>query len=49
VEIGEALDVIRRQHRAVLATTRHDGHPQLSPVAATVLGDKVVVSSRETA
>ena len=44
-----ALDVIRRQHRAVLATVRADGRPQLSPVAAAVLGDAVVVSSRETA
>lgn len=49
MDIGEALDVVRRQHRAVLATTRGDGHPQLSPVAAGVLGDTVVVSSRETA
>jgi PPOX class probable F420-dependent enzyme len=46
---AEALDVIRRQHHAVLATTRSDGRPQLSPVAAAVLGDTVVVSSRETA
>jgi len=49
VDIGEAIDVIRHQHRAVLATVRGDGHPQLSPVAAGVLGDAVVVSSRETA
>lgn len=46
---GAALDVIRLQHHAVLATTRADGRPQLSPVAAGVLGDTVVVSSRETA
>lgn len=49
-----ALDVIRRQHHAVLATARADGRPQLSPVAAAVLDDPghgavVVVSSRETA
>lgn len=49
MDIGDALDVIRRQHRAVLATTRSDGRPQLSPVAVGVLGDRVVVSSRETA
>jgi PPOX class probable F420-dependent enzyme len=49
VDTAEALDVIRRQHRAVLATVRGDGHPQLSPVAAVVLGDAVVISSRETA
>lgn len=44
-----ALDVIARQHHAVLATTRGDGRPQLSPVAAGVVGEKVVVSSRQTA
>jgi PPOX class probable F420-dependent enzyme len=49
MEISEALDVVRRQHHAVMATTRSDGRPQLSPVSAGVLGDQVVVSSRETA
>jgi PPOX class probable F420-dependent enzyme len=49
MDIGEALDVVRSQHRAVLATVRGDGRPQLSPVAAVVLGDKVAISSRETA
>lgn len=49
MESTAALELIRRQHHAVLATTRTDGHPQLSPVAATVLDDRVVVSSRETA
>jgi PPOX class probable F420-dependent enzyme len=45
----EALEFIRANHRAVLATTRADGGPQLSPVAAAVDGDTVVVSTRETA
>ena len=49
MEHATALDFIARHHRAVLATTRSDGHPQLSLVAAGVLGDKVVVSTRETA
>lgn len=49
MDVSAALDVVRNQHRAVLATTRSDGHPQLSPVAAAVLDDGVVVSSRETA
>jgi PPOX class probable F420-dependent enzyme len=45
-----ALDFIRHHHRAVLATTRADGGPQLSPVAAGVDDDgKVTVSTRETA
>lgn len=46
---AQALEVIAGQHRAVLATTRGDGRPQLSPVAAAVLDGAVVVSSRETA
>jgi len=49
VDIGQALDVVRGQHRAVLATERKDGRPQLSPVAAAVLDGAVVISSRETA
>jgi PPOX class probable F420-dependent enzyme len=46
----EAVDVIRTQHHAVLATTRADGGVQLSPVAAGVDDDgTVVISTRETA
>jgi PPOX class probable F420-dependent enzyme len=45
-----ALDFIRRHHRAVLATTRADGGPQLSLVAAGADADgRVVISTRETA
>jgi PPOX class probable F420-dependent enzyme len=44
-----ALEFVSHHHRAVLATNRADGSPQLSPVAAVVDGDTVVVSSRETA
>ena len=44
-----ALAFIASNHRAVLATSRADGHPQLSLVAAGVVGDTVVVSTRETA
>jgi PPOX class probable F420-dependent enzyme len=50
MEIPEALDFVRRHHHAVLATTRADGTPQMSPVAATVDdAGRVVISSRETA
>ena len=50
MEIPEALDFVRRHHHAVLATTRADGTPQMSPVAAAVdEAGRVVVSSRETA
>jgi PPOX class probable F420-dependent enzyme len=45
-----ALEFIRRNHHAVLATTRADGEPQLSPVAVGVDDDgAVVISTRETA
>jgi PPOX class probable F420-dependent enzyme len=50
LDLQEARDYLRANHRAVLATMRRDGTPQMSPVACAVLasGD-VVVSSRETA
>ncbi len=49
MELQDALKFIAQHHRAVLATTRRDGSPQLSPVTAGVEGDTVVVSTRETA
>ena len=50
MEIAEALEFLRANHRAVLATRRADGRPQLSPVMAGVDDEGyVVVSSRETA
>ena len=45
-----AREFLRVHHRAVLATFRRDGRPQLSPVGATVdAAGRVVVSTRETA
>lgn len=45
-----ALDFIRTNGRAILATRRRDGSPQLSPVVAAVdEAGRVVVSTRETA
>jgi len=50
MDIPQALDFLRANHRAVLATTRGDGSPQLSPVAVSVDDDGLlVVSTRETA
>jgi PPOX class probable F420-dependent enzyme len=49
MEPRDALEFVKQHHRAVLATTRRDGKPQLSLVAAGVDGDTVVVSTRETA
>jgi PPOX class probable F420-dependent enzyme len=50
VDLDRARDFVRVNHRAVLATRRSDGAPQLSPVTVAVDGDgRFVVSSRETA
>jgi len=50
VDVDEALGFIRANHHGVMATTRADGRPALSPIACDVDADgKVVVSTRETA
>lgn len=50
MDVEAALRFVAENHRAILATRRRDGAPQLSPVAAGVDdGGNVVVSSRETA
>jgi PPOX class probable F420-dependent enzyme len=50
MDIPQALDFLRRQHHAVLATVRADSSPQLSPVLVGVDADgRLVVSSREAA
>ncbi len=50
MEIDEARTFLREHHRAVLATFRTDGRPQMSPVSVGVDGQgRAVVSTRETA
>jgi PPOX class probable F420-dependent enzyme len=50
MDTGRAADFLRAHHRAVLATSRSDGRPQLSPVTCTVDDEKrVLISTRETA
>jgi PPOX class probable F420-dependent enzyme len=50
MDTAAAQEFLRDNHRAVLATSRADGRPQLSPVTATVDGDgRVIISTRETA
>ena len=50
MDTGRAADFLRAHHRAVLATSRSDGMPQLSPVTCTVDDDgRVLISTRETA
>src|SRR5262245_5517604 len=50
MDLDEARAFIREHHRAVLATRRRDGAPQMSVVACNVDDEgRVVVSTRETA
>ena len=50
MDTGRAADFLRVHHRAVLATERSDGRPQLSPVTCTVDDEnRVLISTRETA
>jgi PPOX class probable F420-dependent enzyme len=50
MDLERAREFMRVHHRAVLATTRSDGLPQLSPVAVGVDDSgRVLISTRETA
>jgi PPOX class probable F420-dependent enzyme len=46
VERDELLEFVRARHRIILSTTRVDGHPQFSPVAAGIDAEgRLVVST----
>ena len=50
MDTARAAEFLRAHHRAVLATSRSDGRPQLSPVLCTVDDQgRVLISTRETA
>ena len=50
MDLERAREFMRIHHRAVLATARSDGRPQLSPVTVGIDGDgRVLISTRETA
>jgi len=50
MDIEAARQFVREHHRAVLATRRADGGPQLSPVLVGVdAAGRVMISTRETA
>ena len=49
VDKDDALSFVSENHRAVLATRRAGGDPQMSPVTVGVEDDRIVISSRETA
>ncbi|MGO9783574.1 MAG: PPOX class F420-dependent oxidoreductase [Streptosporangiaceae bacterium] len=50
MSIEHAQQFLRAHHRAVLATRRADGRPQMSPVTCGMDADgRVLISTRETA
>lgn len=50
MDIDQATQFVRANPRAVLATTRLDGTPQMSPVLVGVdTKDRLLISTRETA
>jgi PPOX class probable F420-dependent enzyme len=50
VDVDRAVGFIAGNARAILATTRSDGRPQLSPVVVAIDADgRVLISTRETA
>jgi PPOX class probable F420-dependent enzyme len=50
VNLDTAREFLRAHHRAVLATSRADGRPQLSPVLCAVdEKGRLLISTRETA
>ena len=50
MDLDKARDFLRSNHRAVLATRRSDGRPQLSPVMVGIdSGGNAIISSRERA
>jgi PPOX class probable F420-dependent enzyme len=50
MDLEQAREFLRANHRAVLATARSDGRPQLSPVTCGVDdAGLVIISTRETA
>ncbi len=50
MDLDSAREFLRTTDRSILATTRRDGRPQLSPVTHAVdAAGRVLISSRETA
>ena len=50
MDLDRARQVVQHHHRAVLATRRRDGAPQLSPVTVALDDEgRLAISSRETA
>jgi PPOX class probable F420-dependent enzyme len=45
VDLAALLEFVRERHHHVLITTRRDGRPQSSPVAAGVVDDAIVIAT----
>jgi PPOX class probable F420-dependent enzyme len=48
MELTDAIEDFRQNHRAVLATRRRDGRPQMSPVVQAVGNDGLILVSTRT-
>jgi hypothetical protein len=49
IDLNDMLEFVRPRHRMLLATTRSDGRPQISPVAGGVdAAGRIVISSYPT-
>jgi PPOX class probable F420-dependent enzyme len=49
MDVASGLEYARSNSRAVILTTRRDGRPAMAPVTVAVVGDTIVMSTRETA
>src|SRR5436190_9868014 len=50
MDVDEARAFLRENHRGILATVRHDGRPQMSPISVALDGEgRPSISTRETA
>jgi PPOX class probable F420-dependent enzyme len=48
VDVAEAVEFVRANDQVVLATLKRDGTPQMSPNTLAVVGDDIVMSTRQT-
>ena len=49
MDLSTGIDFVRDNSRAIIATTKRDGSPAMSPVAVAVVDDQIVMSTRQTA
>jgi PPOX class probable F420-dependent enzyme len=50
MDVAQAIDFVKQHPRAILATRRRDGTPQMSPIVTATDDDgRLLISTRETA